>query len=67
MLRTIEASLIGQQRSVLGLSDADQFIARLNDLQRKYSSRLLISIIGKKAVKGLSASKLAVLGITDFS
>ena len=66
VLRTIEASVIGHQRSVSGLIGAAEFISRLSALRTKYSRELLISIIGKNAVKSMSPQRLAVLGLQAF-
>lgn len=66
LLRSIESSIEGHKRAVAGLSSADEFVARLSRLRNKYSSELLISIIGKRAFENLSDEKLAVIGLRPF-
>lgn len=66
LLRSIESSIEGHKRAVAGLSSADDFVARLSGIRSKYSSALLISIIGKSAFESLSDEKLAVIGLRPF-
>jgi retron-type reverse transcriptase len=67
VVRTLESLIIGHRASMAVLDNPNDFILRLEAAKERSLRALLISLIGKNAVRELDHDRLAILGLEDFN
>lgn len=64
---SLDSLIIGYKAAMSVLSNPDEFLSRLEAAKRRQLNTFLTSLIGKKAVEALDATRLAILGLQPFS
>lgn len=67
LVRSLDSFVVGHRASMVVLDNADGFMVRLEAMKQKHLRRLLISVIGQKAVERLDDNRLAILGLKSFN
>jgi len=66
VVRGLDAFIIGHKASMAVLNDPKSFFDRLEAAKQRKLNKLLIELIGEKAVKALDDDRRAVLGLQTF-
>ncbi len=66
LVRTMESFIMGHYASMAVLDNPAEFLGRLEAAKRRHLEALLVSLIGKDAVKALDPDRRAILGLQPF-